>query len=141
MDTRRERLFLPRAELSLECRSSCARQLRVAGTAVLFFEATELCRRKAANLTWAFTRARNAPTLFFFFFPDPTPDEQRNFSLKALFTTNILFMRESIPYFLRAALTMPSAFFFLCFPKYSHSFYCLLSFLFLFALIKCFRNA
>lgn len=52
----------------MECRSSCARQLRVVGAAVVFFEATELCRRKAANLAWAFTRARNAPTLFFFFF-------------------------------------------------------------------------
>lgn len=57
------------------------------------------------------------PLFFFFFlylFPsyEPIPDEQRNPFLEALFTTGILFLRESIPYFLQATLTMPFAFLF-----------------------------
>lgn len=92
--------------------------LGVKADTAVFFEATELCRRIAANLTWAFTRARKCTHFFFFFFLylfpsyEPIPDEQRNPFLEALFTTGILFLRESIPYFLQATLTMPFAFLF-----------------------------
>lgn len=60
-------------------------------------------------------------THFFFFFPDLTPDKQMNPSLKALFTTHMQFLRESIPYFLQATLTIS-------FPKHPHGFYCFFAF-------------
>lgn len=40
--------------------------LGVNADTTVFFEATELCRRIAANLTWAFTRARKCTHFFFF---------------------------------------------------------------------------
>lgn len=39
--------------------------LGVKADTAVFFEATELCRRIAANLTWAFTRARKCTHFFF----------------------------------------------------------------------------
>lgn len=87
-----------------------------ADTAV-FFEATELCRpiaRQSHMGIYASTEMHPPFFVFLYLFPsdEPIPGEQRNPFLEALFTTGILFLRESIPYFLQATLTMPFAFFF-----------------------------
>lgn len=94
--------------------------LGVKADTAVFFEATELCRRIAANLTWAFTRARKCTHFFFFFFficfllTNPYPTSRGTLSWKLSLPQAYCFCGKAFHTFCRQPwrCLLPSFFFF-----------------------------